>query len=179
MTINTQLIFPLKVSCSQQFLEWINCQSSLTDKLCSAKGAVQLELIAQQWINIDLWSQSVLDIQDVLVFQREILMKSHDVIYWYARSIIPTRCYDLAPTFFDRLHNESIKNLIFNDQRVHRINLITYPINKHCVEFYWLKKYINRIQGILWVRIAEFSFQRKESFYLIEILLPKLGDITL
>lgn len=178
MPINTHLIFSLKAHCSKQFLEWINYHHSLTDKLSKAKGGVQLELISQQWISTDLWSKNLLEIQDVSVFQREIIMKSHDVAYWYARSIIPQKCYDSAPAFFDRLKKESIKNLIFDNDRVCRINSINYPVDNQCVEFYWVKKYINTVQGILWVRIAEFSFQQKESFYLVEIMLPELEDIT-
>ncbi|EHL31118.1 chorismate--pyruvate lyase family protein [Legionella drancourtii] len=179
MPINTQLIFSLKASCSKQFLEWINYQSSLTDKLRKVKGEVQLELIGQQWINTDLWSQSLLDIQDATLFQREILMRSQDVVYWYARSIIPQECYALDPVFFERLKNESIRNLIFEDGRVQRINSINYAVDNQCVEFYWVKKHLIAVDGILWVRIAEYSFQRKESFYVVEIMLPELGDVTL
>lgn len=99
MPINTHLIFSLKAQCSKQFLEWINYHYSLTDKLSKATGGVQLKLISQQWISTDLWSKNLLEIQDALVFQREIIMKSHDVPYWYARSIIPKKCYNRDPAF--------------------------------------------------------------------------------
>ncbi|MFT4058254.1 MAG: chorismate lyase [Legionella sp.] len=178
MPINTHLIYSLKASCSKQFLEWVNYQDSLTDKLRKAKGDAHLELITQQWITTDLWSKSLLDVHDVSVFQREIIMKGYGVPYWYARSIIPQKCYDLEPEFFKRLEKESIRNLIFDEPRVRRINAINYPIDDQCVEFYWVKKYIDDIHGTLWVRIAEFLFQQQESFYLIEIMLPELGDIT-
>lgn len=177
MSINTHLIFSLKATCSKQFFEWINYQSSLTDKLRKSKGDIQLDLLAQNWIKTDLWSQSLLGIQDKTIFQREILMKSHGVTYWYARGIIPQKCYELEPAFFERLKSESIRNLIFEDSRVQRVNSINYPVDNQCVEFYWVKKYVNAVQGILWVRIAEYSFQQKESFYLVEIMLPELGEI--
>lgn len=177
MPINTHLIFSLKASCSKQLLEWVNYYSPITDKLHKAKGQAQLELMSQRWITTDLWSKTLLNIDDSSVFQREILMNSHDVIYWYARSIIPQKCYALDPIFFDRLKNESIKNLIFDEKQVCRINSINYPVNNQCVEFYWVKKYINQIEEILWVRIAEFSFQNKESFYLVEVMLPELGNV--
>jgi chorismate-pyruvate lyase len=179
MPINTHLIFSLKANCSKQFLEWLNYQSSLTDKLRKANGDAQLELMSQKWIHTDLWSKSLLNIHDVSVFQREIVMKSHDIPYWYARSIIPQSCYELDPAFFDRLKNESIKHLIFDNKNVQRINSINYPVDQQCVEFYWVKKYIDFVDQILWVRIAEFSFQSKQSFYLIEIMLPELGEVGL
>ncbi|MDR3442360.1 MAG: chorismate lyase [Legionella sp.] len=178
MPINTHLIFSLKAECSKAFLEWVNYQLPLTDKLRTAKGEAQLELISQEWINTDLWCKNLLDIQTESVYQREIIMKSHDVAYWYARSIIPQSCYDLDPAFFDRLKNESIKNLIFGNERVSKINSINYPIDNQCVEFYWVKKYIDSVQGTLWLRVAEFSFQQTESFYLVEIMLPELGEIA-
>jgi chorismate-pyruvate lyase len=178
MPINTHLIYSLKATCSKHFLEWVNYQESLTDKLRKAKGDACLDLIAQQWISTDLWSKNMLDVRDATLFQREIIMNSYGVAYWYARSIIPQKCYDLDPAFFGRLQKESIKNLIFEDPRVRRINSINYPVDNQCVEFYWVKKYIDEVQGILWVRIAEFSFQQKESFYLVEIMFPELGEIS-
>lgn len=179
MSINTHLIFALKAECSKEFLEWVNYQSSLTDKLITAKGEATLELMSQQWVSTDLWCKSVLSIQDSSVFQREIIMKSHNVPYWYARSIIPQTCYQLDPVFFNRLQKESIRNLIFNEERVARINSINYPVDMQCVEFYWVKKYLNEMSGILWVRIAEYSFLQRDSFYLVEIMLPQLGDVLL
>jgi chorismate--pyruvate lyase len=176
MPINTHLIFSLKALCSNHLLEWLHYQSPLTDKLCQEKGEAQLELIAQHWKKPDFWSKNLLNIQDVSIFQREILMKSNQIIYWYARSFIPKKCYDLEPDFFNRLKKESIKNLIFEEDQVQRINSINYPINKECVEFYWVTKYINRRSDILWVRLNEYSYQKKQSFYLIEILFPQLEE---
>lgn len=178
MPINTRLIFSLKAECSRKFLEWVNYKQSLTDKLRDMHGDAQIELLSQHWVRTDFWSKSLLDVRDHSVFQREILMKSHDIPYWYARTIIPQRCYDLDTEFFGRLRKESVKNLIFNMEQVKRVNSINYPVDDQCVEFYWVKKYIPTIRDVLWVRIAEFSFMEKESFYLVEIMFPELGEIT-
>jgi chorismate lyase len=178
MPINTFLITPFKAQCSKQFLEWISYQNPLTDKLQKAKGEATLEFLSQEWKKTDEWSHTLLEIHDELVFQREIIMKSHGVTYWYARSIIPKRCYDIDPSFFDRLQQESIKYLIFGNEQVLRINFVTYPIDSDAFELSWVKKYIENIEGILWVRISEFSFQNLASFYLIEIMLPELGEIA-
>lgn len=179
MTINTNLLTPLKVKPSPAFMEWVNYQDSLTDKLKDLTGEVQLELKSQQWCDTDCWSKNILKISDELVFQREIIMSSHQIPYWYAKSIIPQQCYNVAPEFFDRLKTESIKKLIFNEERVTRTQMFNYAINKQCMEFYWVKKYIEQTEEILWVRIAQFCFQHTESFYLIEIMLPKLGELSL
>ncbi len=178
MPINTSLIPYLTAECSKQFLEWITYQEPLTDKLHKIKGEATLKLLSQEWKKTDEWSHNLLEIHDEFVFQREIMMKSHGVVYWYARSIIPQGCYDLDPSFFDRLKQESIKYLIFNNEQVARINFTTYAVDSHSLELSWVKKYIKTIEGILWVRISEFSFQKAASFYLIEIMLPELGEIT-
>lgn len=178
MPINSSFITPLNAECSKQFLEWIVYQNPLTDKLQKATGDAQLELLSQEWKKTDEWGDQLLEIHDECIFQREIMMKSHGVAYWYARSIIPQACYEIDSTFFDRLKKESIKYLIFDNEQVARINFITYPVDSYSLEMSWVKKYIKNIEGILWVRISEFSFQKAASFYLIEIMLPELGEIA-
>lgn len=172
--------------------DWINHQNSLTDKLLASKGSIDLELLSQEWTTPTWWDKYLLqinlicDVEDregeviksqQLVFQREILMRSENIAYWYARTIIPQKCYDLNPDFFGRLEKESIRNLIFGNHEVHRVLMTGYPIDKQCIEFYWVKKYINTIKGTLWVRFGEFSYHHMESFYLMEILLPELENL--
>ncbi|ARB91077.1 chorismate--pyruvate lyase family protein [Legionella longbeachae] len=174
MPINTHSIFVINAQSPENLKKWLNHQASLTEMLQKIKGEAQLELISQNWVNTDWWDQNVLQIQEESIFKRDIIMKSRGVSYWFARSIIPKKCYALEPSFFDRLKNESIKNLIFGNDKVQRINSINYAIDHHCMEFYWVKKNINTVEGILWVRLAEFSFQQSESFYIAEIMLPEL-----
>ncbi|KTD68092.1 MULTISPECIES: chorismate--pyruvate lyase family protein [Legionella] len=178
MPINPQSIFTVNAQSSEHLSEWLNHQASLTDKLYQIKGDAQIELISQCWVNTDWWDKNLLQIQDEMAFQREIIMKSGGVAYWYARSIIPKKCYDLDPAFFGRLKDESIKNLIFNEEKVHRLKWFSYPADQQCLEYYWVKRHVNSVNGVLWVRLAEFSFQQKESFYLVEIMLPELERIT-
>ncbi len=178
MPINSHSIFTINTQSPEQLTEWLNSHASLTDKLQQIKGDAQVELLSQHWTSTGWWDRALLQIQDTLVFQREIMMKSHGVAYWYARSIIPKKCYDLDPAFFGRLKNESIKNLIFNEEKVHRIQWISYPVDQQCLEYYWVKRNLSTVDGVLWVRLAEFSFQQKESFYLIEIMLPELENIN-
>lgn len=184
MPINTHAILPVEAKSSPQLTQWLLQKTSLTAQLQKIKGEAKAKLIAQQWIKPTWWDINLLNIQDKLVFQREILMESHGVAYWYARSIIPQKCYELDAVFFNRLQNESIRNLIFGDERVQRLHLFNYPIDKLCVEYYWVKKFIKATKEILWVRLAEFRFhaekkQERASFYLVEILLPELENIIL
>lgn len=178
MPIDTHSIFAVEAQSSEQLAQWLHYRDSLTDKLMNIKGTVQLELISQQWVKTDWWDKNLLHIRDESVFQREIIMNSLGISYWYARSIIPKTCYDLDPVFFDRLQQESIKELIFGNGSVQRIHSIAYPIDQQCVEFYWVTKYIHLVEGILWVRLAEFSFKQQESFYLAEIILPELETVS-
>lgn len=176
MRINSNSILSTDIKESKLLSEWLNHKNSLTDKLLSAKGSVDLELLSQKWVKPTWWDNYLLPIKSDLLFQREIMMRSQNIDYWYARTIIPQQCYSLNPKFFYRLEHESIRNLIFGNEDVERVNMACYTIDKQCIEFHWVKKYINTLKGTLWVRFAEFSFQRLESFYLMEILLPELEN---
>lgn len=158
-------------------LDWRNYHDSLTDKLKQIAGSTEIQVVFQNWIKSLWWDKYVLNISDELVFAREIIMTSGGSPYWYARTVIPQKCYELNPSFFDRLQNESIRNLIFSESRVCRRHMISYPVNRQCIEFGWVTKYLHLDSDILWVRLAEYSFQESELFYLVEILLPELGTL--
>jgi chorismate-pyruvate lyase len=177
MYFNTQPIFTAKSNRLETLKEWRNYEGSLTDKLQDAKGEVEVQLLYQNWIKTTWWDTHVLNIQDAQIVQREIIMSSLGLNYWYARTIIPKKCYTLDPIFFKRLEKETLKNLIFGEQKVQRVSMRSYPVDKECIEFQWVKKYIKLRDEPLWVRLAEYSFLNIESFYLAEILLPELESV--
>ena len=153
--------------------EWLNCEKPITDKLMQLTGNAHLEVLSQRWISAKWWDLHVFLIKEPIL-QREIFMKSQKRVYWYARTVIPQSCYRLEPEFFKRLEHESMRNLIFDEPKVTLVQRVVYPINSQCIEFHWIKKYLNSSQDTLWVRLAEFSFKGSISFYLIEILFPEL-----
>ena len=163
---------------SEKLTEWLTLEDPLTDKLHAALGDAGLELLSQEWVKPSHWDIHVLEIDDTSVFQREILMKSHGKVYWYAKTLIPQKCYQLNPAFFKRLEHESVRHLIFNEPKVKRKKSIFYPITSQCTEYHWMEQFMVSQTGIFWLRLAEFSFQETESFYLIEILSPDLEDVT-
>ncbi|KTD50783.1 chorismate--pyruvate lyase family protein [Legionella quateirensis] len=177
MYINSQPIYIADPQNSEFLKEWREYEDSLTDKLISSTGSADLELVFQNWIKTDWWSHYVLQIQDGQVFLREILMKNKGIECWYARTIIPQRCYDSNPDFFNRLQKESIRNLIFGEGRVQRVQMLCYPVNTDCIEYHWVKNHVKTVNGILWVRLAEYSLQQMHRFYLLEILLPQLASV--
>ena len=160
-----------------KLISWLEHNHSLTDKLRSIKGCVTLNVLSQQWIKPTWWDTFCLSITNETIFQREILMESQGIPYWYARTIIPKASYDLHTSFFNRLQNESVRNLIFDNEIVHRVQFMVYPIDKQSIEFYWVNKFIPDFEGCAWVRLAEFSIQNSASFFLLEILLPELEDV--
>ena len=97
---------------------------------------------------------------------------------WYARAVIPKSTYDLDTDFFNRLQHESIRNLIFDESRVSLIERVVYPINNQNDEFHWVERYFHTTNDTLWLRNAQFSFQGRGFFYLIEILFPILQELT-
>lgn len=174
MTIAYKSLLTADAHSSEYLKSWINHHDSLTEKLQESKGSTQLRLLSQDWVAPTWWDKGVLNVHHEPIFQREIMMLSEAVPYWYARSVIPQKCFNVNPTFFNRLRKESIKNLIFGNSEVQRVNHYNYPVNEQNIEFYWVKKHHNQLKGPLWVRYAEYSYQQQESFYLMEILLPEL-----
>lgn len=174
MFINNQPIFIANPHKDDSLRDWREYAHSLTDKLQKVKGSTQLTLMSQKWTQPCWWDKYLLQIRDAQIFEREILMKHQDTAFWYARTIIPQKCYNVDPDFFKRLEKESIRNLIFDNPNVHRVTLLNYPIDKQCIEYHWAKRYLEQLDGVIWVRLAEYSFNELESFYLAELLLPEL-----
>lgn len=178
MQINNRSLYSADVSLPHQLSSWVTTQDSLTDKLHQCTGSTQLELKSQRWITPTWWDKLALNIHHELIFQREIIMKSMDVAYWYARAVIPEHCFNCDPVFFKRLEHESIKHLIFESAKVKRVMMVNYPVDHHCLEFFWAKKYLPYISKELWLRYSELRFDNQASFYLMELLLPELGTLT-
>lgn len=178
MQIHSQPLLSLDIPEPKGLTPWLHCEYSLTEKLEKQNGSADLELLSQDWVIPSSWERQVLNNTDCRVFQREIMMRSQGREYWYARTLIPQSCYELNPQFFNRLQNESIKNLIFDNPEVTRQELLSYAVNAHCLEFYWVKKYLNHLKGIIWVRFADYLFADKSHFYLLELLLPELEQIV-
>jgi len=158
--------------------DWRTHTNSLTEKLHAAKGDTELELISQKWVLTSWWDTYLLGIKDGQVFQREIIMKNHNTPYWYARTVIPYTSFHYEAVFFIRLENESIKNLIFGNDKVKRISLIDYPVNEKSIEYHWVKKYLPHVNGVMWVRLAEYLYKNSASFYITEVLLPDLESLA-
>jgi chorismate-pyruvate lyase len=169
------IIIPAEAS--EMLDAWLYYNHPITDKLNNLTGDTQLEVLSQQWIQTTWWDKYFLNIVEHTLFQREIIMKSSGRTFWYARSIIPSSCYQLDPEFFKRLERESIRNLIFDEPKVVLSQRKIYPINAQCIEYYWVKKHLSILPEILWGRLAEFSFIEKNSFYLLELLFPQLEEL--
>ncbi|TAL61907.1 MAG: chorismate lyase [Legionella sp.] len=178
MQIHTQPILSLDEEEPKGLISWVNYELSLTDRLEKLNGSAELELLSQNWVIPSWWERHVLKITDSQIFQREIMMRSHGKEYWYARTLIPQASYNLNPHFFNRLQKESIKNLIFDNPEVERQGLRTYAINAKCLEFYWIKKHLEQLNGTIWVRFADYLYTGLGPFYLLELLLPELEQIA-
>lgn len=155
-------------------LPWLTCQGSLTERLQDKAGNTHLDVLTQYWTPPDSWDTQVLHIEDHAVLHREILMQASYQPCWYARTIIPHATYNVGSAIFDRLENESLGMLIFNESRIQRVSLVHYPIDAQSIEYNWLTETMHEHVNPLWVRLATFTFDTEFPFYLIEIMLPGL-----
>ncbi|WP_133127437.1 chorismate--pyruvate lyase family protein [Legionella nagasakiensis] len=157
-----------------ELLPWIVYQSSLTDKLKQEAGEANLTLLRQQWDSPDWWDEHVLTLKNDPVMHREILMCAEHEPCWYGRTIIPKQTYESDVTFFARLKKESLGQLIFDNEIIERISLMSYAINPQVIEYHWLTDVMHGHATILWARFSVFMIHKQFSFYLVEILLPGL-----
>lgn len=172
MPINQNTLLMNDIQPDERLIPWLQHQESLTEKLRVHRKETELTVLAMEWRSCAWWEQFVLNIRNQAVYRREILISSHSIPYWYARTVIPEQCYLLDECFFSRLKSESLANLIFNEPKVERIDFFYYPVGKNAIERYWLPETIVcNSADFLWARMAEFSFMQQARFYLCEVLL--------
>lgn len=174
MLINPAVTALLPIPCEAppSLLPWLTYEASLTDRLQAKAGNTRLDVLGQHWESPDLWDKQVLHIKDKAVLHREIVMWASDEPCWYARTIIPQTTHDAGKAIFDRLKNESLGALIFNEDRIKRASLIHYPIDAQSIEYHWLNETMHRKAKIVWVRMSTFTIDNVFPFCLIEIMLP-------
>lgn len=156
-------------------LPWLTFQHRMTDKLHAAVGDARLQVLKQQQQTTTWWDRYVLKVSDAEIICREILIHAWSTPCWYARTVIPLSAWQQEQSFFERLQTESLGDLIFNSAEVKRVSFHYYPVNRENIEYHWLdSSYPDAAE--LWMRWSHFSIKDRQSFYLMEILLPGLSS---
>jgi chorismate--pyruvate lyase len=157
-----------------ELIPWLCHQHSLTDKLRTESGHAQLEVLGQHWTLPSWWDKFTLGLPIEAVLHRNILMFSQQTPCWFARTIVPEHSYRENRQFFNRLAQESLGVIIFNEPKIKRTQLLNYQINENCIEYHWLPSSLINKNKQVWVRLSTFTIAELSSFYLVEILLPGL-----
>ncbi len=161
-------------------IPWLLHDSSLTEKLKAASGDANLQVLGQTWCRPNWWDKFTFSLTVESVIHRDIIMYSQKTPCWFARTIIPKDSFEANRFFFDRLNNESLGFIVFNEPTITRILLYPYMINNSCLEYHWLPDKLsgeNQIDKQLWLRLSVFSLPNRSFFYLVEILLPGLVGV--
>lgn len=153
--------------------EWLSMTQAITPQLALRQNEVRMEKLVQAWVEPNWWEVHVINQHQPLI-RRDILMWAEAQPCWFARTMIPESTYQRAPEFFDRLQQEPLANLIFNEPRVERLRLHSYGIDKMNLEYHWLQPMWRQSHTALWMRLSRFMFEQKMPFYLAEIFLPGL-----
>lgn len=158
-------------------IPWLQCESSLTEKLITTAGEARLQLLNEFWQLPDDWACQRLSIEPATqVWYREILMVASHHRCWYARSIYPKATHDAGLSLFFRLKNEPLGHLIFNNPDIQRIELSYYPIDIRMPEYQYLTPDLTQQNPVLWSRLSTFLLYQQFRFYLLEIMLPGLSE---
>lgn len=153
-------------------LPWLQYENMLTDKLQEQSGDARVQVLQQHTKPVSVWEQSTLAIKDSEVMHRDVLIFSQQNPCWFARTIIPQGILMHHKTLFQRLQNESLGKVVFNNPLIKRIKLHHYWIEPDSEEYSWLP--IKSHFEILWLRRSHFIINDYDVFYLTEILLPDL-----
>ncbi len=157
-----------------KILPWLVYEKSLTKKLNDTAGDARLDVLDQRWESPDAWDLIVLKLNTTSVMHREILMWAFDSPCWYARTILPDATFQANTALFNRLKTESLGHLIFNGTEIQRASLTHYMISPSSPEYNWLNESMHQGAAELWMRLSEFVVNGRDSFFLVEILLPGL-----
>ncbi len=150
--------------------EWLSYTDVLTERLRKQSAQVEMTVLSHEWVPSNWWERSVLHLNTDLI-RRDILMQAEGKPRWFARTIIPKITYALDPAFFDRLYNEPLGKLIFNESRVVRHMIHSYGIDNRHLEFYWLNRDWFKNSDGIWMRLSFLEFMQAAPFYLAEIFI--------
>jgi chorismate--pyruvate lyase len=150
--------------------EWLSYTDMLTEKLRKTSAQVEMIVLSHEWVPSNWWERHVLHLNG-MVIRRDILMQAEGKPRWFARTMIPEATYQRDPTFFDRLHQEPLGKLIFNEPRVVRRMIHSYGIDGRHLELYWLNRDWFKNDESLWMRISFLELMPSAPFYLAEIFL--------
>lgn len=154
--------------------EWLRYPFVITEKLKTVRKKVEMQVLSHQQVDSNHWEQEILGIKPEKIIRRDIVMRGDNLPCWFARTMIPQATYKQDQFFFDRLRQEPLSHLIFNEPRVCRYLLRSYAIDKHNLEYEWVTFLFKAEAPILWMRLSYFLLDEHYPFYLAEIFLPAL-----
>jgi len=176
MFIQIDKLLAISNSPTEALKIWLYYGLSLTEKLKSQSGEAELEVLNQNWSQPNWWDKYTLGLSEPLI-HRDILMFSRQIPCWFARTIIPSETFNTNRAIFDRLAEESLGSIVFNEPSIRRELMHNYAINDRCLEYHWLPESLKNIKTVLDVRLSIYTIAEKASFCLVEILLPGLMKV--
>lgn len=173
----TQLL-PCDDKPSEFMLSWLEHPFALTERLQQSTGDANLMVLDQFWRTAGWWEKAVLGLDVQPVFQRDIIMFSGATACWFARSVIPEATFKANEVLFERLQQESLGKLVFNEQLIERQSMHHYPVDYRCMEFYWPGFPCQKSTGTLWIKQSNFVVREQYPFYLSELFLPGFAQVV-
>jgi chorismate--pyruvate lyase len=150
--------------------DWLNYKQSITQRLALKLGDAKVDVLAQGFEDCE----STLS-HSTRIWRREVVIRSHGLVYWYARTLVPELTFTMCEDFFSQLQEKSLGEFIFKTPSVECKGLIHYPVSKVSQLYQWLPKDLKpKTDRVLWVRTASYLLKKQYDFSLCEIYLPNL-----
>lgn len=156
---------------------WLYATTALTKHLRTICQESSVTVLEQGLKPANWWERYVLSCEQP-VFRRDVLISAQKKPYWFARTIIPQSTFQQHSESFNRLQRETITALIYDNDRIKREHLNVFCINKESAAFYWLDPSLRNQEKQLWGRMAQYCFDGRDPFFIVELFLSSMKDIT-
>lgn len=145
--------------------EWMATKTSLTEKAKTTYQTVHLQLLNEQWQNIE----------KTRVFIREINMLCDEKLGWYARTWIPRETYACRAEQFKQLKEKPLATILYHDAHIVRSDVVFANLHPSTMEYQWAIKHYEgkKIPTSLWSRKSTFLIDWKP-LYLMEAFFPDM-----
>jgi chorismate--pyruvate lyase len=141
--------------------QWLQHQSSLTQKAKDLGYDVKITLLNEQWHSG--------------LFRREVIIRCNDDACWYGRTSIPIDTYQLRINSFKNLSINPIGSILFNDPNITIKKRRFFQYKTERLNFLNLSG-ISVSEKNLRGRVTVFDIEQ-QPLYLTEIFLPIMRDV--
>lgn len=131
-------------------------------------------VLNQSWRGLKPGEHEALTVpNEDLVFVREVVLRCHDTVLMYARSVFPEDILNGEGKVFEHLGNRSLGEVLYQDPHLKRELISVQQIDQTSKDYAMVAEYMSTRPKNLWARTSRFYYYGKP-LLLYEIFMPPL-----